>query len=143
MKSIGMPALRAVMLACALGWGPALLAGEAQAQAPYGCACLHNKSEHMVKFRYRWGDGEWKNDHLRSGYQETLCWRYAAGSTSSPNLTFQIDVDLSGGTAWTTYALPRVQASTNSCEAVAHNFHYDISYKPNTNRQYLTMTRRP
>jgi len=109
---------------------------------PYGCACLHNKTQAVVKFRYKWGDGEWKHDHLRAGYQETLCWKYASGSTSSPSLSFQIDVDLTNGSAWTTYNLPRVQSPTNRCESVSRPFHYDIDYRANTNRQYLHMTHR-
>ena len=135
-------AVWAGMALCAMGFGP-MTAAPAQAEARFGCACLHNKTEHRINFRYKWGNKDWTADYLRSGNQETLCWRYAEGSTSSPELTFQIDVDLTGGAAWTTYALPRVQANSNSCEAVAHNFHYDVSYKPNTNRQYLYMTRRP
>ena len=115
----------------------------AQAESPYGCACLHNKTDRPVNFRYKWGDGEWKPDYLRSGYQETLCWRFASGSNSTPKLSFQIDVDLSGGTAWTTFNLPLVQSQTNRCESVSTKFHYDINYKANTNKQYLTMTHRP
>ena len=101
MTSIVTAALRAAFIMLALG----LLGGSVQAQsALFGCACLHNNTQHTMKFRYKWSDGEWTNDYLRSGNHETLYWRYAAGSTASPNLTFQIDVDLSGGVAWTTYA---------------------------------------
>jgi hypothetical protein len=115
----------------------------AQAQMPYGCACLHNNTQSPVSFRYHWGKNEWKSETLRPNYQEALCWRYAQGSTSSPELTFQIDVDLSNGKAWTTYDLPRVQSARNSCEVVGKHYHYDIGYKANTNKQYLIMTRRP
>jgi hypothetical protein len=135
-------AVLAAMVVCAVGLGP-MMATSVQAEGRFGCACLHNKTEHRIKFRYKWGNKDWTDDFLRSGNQETLCWRYAEGSTSSPELTFQIDVDLTGGTAWTTYALPRVQSHHNSCEAVARNFHYDVGYRPNTNRQFLHMTHRP
>ena len=47
-----------------------------------------------------------------------------------------------GGTAWTTYNLLRVQSQANGCEAIGRQFHYDISYRPNTNRQHLHMTHR-
>ena len=112
------------------------------AGAPYGCACLHNKTESTVKFRYKWGNTEWKDDYLRAGYQQTMCWRYAQGSTTSPPLAFQFDVDLTKGAAWTTYDLPRVQANGNKCEDVAQKFHYDVNYRPNTNKQFLTVTHR-
>ena len=126
-----------------LGLGLTLETRPAAAQAPpYGCGCLHNNTQHTVKFRYKWGDGEWKNDYLRSGNQQTLCWRYEQGSTVSPTLAFQLDVDLTAGSAWTTFNLPRVQSRTNSCEAVSRQYHYDISYRPNTNRQFLQMTHR-
>lgn len=109
---------------------------------PFGCACLHNKTQSLVSFRYKWGEGEWKKDTLQAGYQQTLCWKYAAGSSTSPPLSFQVDVDLTKGAAWTTYNLPRVQSATNRCESVSNKYHYDIDYRPNTNRQFLHMTHR-
>ena len=133
--------LRALLAVCVFSF-VAAAAAPAEAQAPFGCACLHNNTKGLVKFRYKWGDNQWTNDTLRAGYQQTLCWRYAAGSTASPTLTFQIDVDLSAGSAWTTFNLPRVQAQSNTCEAVSRQYHYDISYKPNTNSQFLQMTHR-
>ena len=47
-----------------------------------------------------------------------------------------------GGTAWTTCNLLRMQSQANGCEAIGRQFHYDISYRPNTNRQHLHMTHR-
>jgi hypothetical protein len=136
--------MRATILVCALAAGAASVTlSDARAEGePYGCACLHNKTQHVVKFRYKWGNGDWKSDHLRAGFQETLCWRYGSGPSTSPPLSFQIDVDLTNGAAWTTYNLPRVQSQTNRCESVGQKFHYDIDYRPNTNRQYLHMTHR-
>jgi hypothetical protein len=129
----------AALLAVAL----TALGSSAQAEySPFGCACLHNQTQHVVKFRYKWGEGDWKHDFLRAGHHEPICWRYADGSTHSPPLSFQIDVDLTGSSAWTTYNLPRLQSRHNSCEAVARQAHYDISYRPNTNRQFLHMTHR-
>ncbi len=133
--------LRAFFAVCAFSLVVAAEAAPAAAQAPFGCACLHNNTKGIVSFRYKWGDAQWKNDTLRAGYQETLCWRYADRATS-PNLTFQIDVDLTKGAAWTTFNLPRVQAQSTKCESVAKQYHYDISYRPNTNGQFLQMTHR-
>ncbi len=78
---------------------------QSSGQSAYGCACLHNKTQIAVSYRLKWGDNPWKEDALRAGYQQAICWRYAQGSTSSPPLSFQLDVDLSGGKAWTTYDL--------------------------------------
>ena len=133
--------LRALFAVGAFSFGIAA-AVPAGAEAPFGCACLHNDTKVVVKFRYKWGDGQWTSDYLRAGYQETLCWRYTGGSASSPPLGFQIDVDLTNGAAWTTYNLPRGQSQTNKCDAVPRQFHYDISYRPNTNNQFVQMTHR-
>jgi hypothetical protein len=108
----------------------------------YGCACLHNKTQNTVNFRYKWGERNWVNDYLQKGNQQTLCWNYGSDGPTSPPLTFQIDVDTGGGAAWTTYNLPRVQSTSNKCATVASNFHYDISVRPN-NPSFLQVTRRP
>jgi hypothetical protein len=109
---------------------------------PYGCACFHNKTGVDIKYRYKWGGGDWKNMSLSAGYQRPLCWRYAQGSHSSPDLLFELDVDMSKGSAWTKYDIKRLQVSDNTCSAVGHEAQYDIDYRPNTNRSFIHVTHR-
>ena len=127
----------------AMAIGLALPVEEAMAQRPtHACACLINKTRAKVNFRYKWGDSDWREDYLQAGNQETLCWRFEGGSTLSPKLGFQIDVDLSDRTAWTTYNIPLVQTVGNRCNAVDTRHHYDINYRANTNNQFLDVTHR-
>ena len=114
----------------------------AWADNPFGCACFHNKTGVDIKYRYRWGDGDWEHVTLRAGYQRPLCWRYAQGSHSSPDLLFELDVDMSKGSAWAKYDIKRLQASASNCGAVGHEAHYDIDYRANTNRNYIAVTHR-
>ena len=90
----------------------------------------------------RWGDGQWHNVKLQPGYQNWICWAYDNPQKSSPNLTFQIDVDATGGQAWTTYTLTRVQTAGAHCKNVGKGGHYDIGYRPNTNNTFLQVTKR-
>jgi hypothetical protein len=111
-------------------------------QTTHGCACIHNNTKANAGYRYKWGDGQWQNVKLQPGYQNWICWAYDNPQKSSPNLTFQIDVDATGGQAWTTYALTRVQTAGAHCNNVGKGGHYDISYRPNTNNTFLQVTRR-
>ena len=110
---------------------------------PFGCACLHNQTNAQISYRYRWGTGNWQDKTLTSKYQQALCWRYAEGSRTSPPLEFQLDVDMSSATAWTTYTIERAQSVTNQCNDLAQRWHYDINYRPGTNSAYIHVTRRP
>jgi hypothetical protein len=103
---------------------------------------LHNKTGVDIKYRYKWGDGEWKQVTLPAGYQQPLCWRYAQGSHSSPELLFELDVDMSKGSAWATYDIKRLQASDNNCSVIGQDAHYDIDYRPDTNRGFIQVTHR-
>lgn len=111
-------------------------------QTTHGCACIHNTTKANAGYRYRWGDGQWNNVKLQPGYQNWICWKYENAQKSSPNLTFQIDVDVSGGQAWTTYALARVQTTGAHCNNVGQGGHFNISYRPNTNNTFLQVTKR-
>lgn len=141
-------ALRAVtagtLLALGMAASPAALAQNNMPQNgnPFGCACLHNNTNRDISYRYHWGDNQWKNYTLKANYQQWLCWKYAPGSSSSPPLQFQIDVDLSNATAWTTYDIPRVQSRAQDCNAFGPKGHYDIGFRPNTNNSFVHITRR-
>lgn len=111
-------------------------------QMTHGCACLHNQTPVQISYRYKWGEGEWQTRQLQTGYQTAICWPYKDAQKSSPNLLFQLDVDMSKGSAWTTYAIARVQTAGNACNAVAQNGQYNISYRPNTNNAFIHVTKR-
>jgi hypothetical protein len=111
-------------------------------QTTHGCACIHNNTKANAGYRYKWGDGQWQNVKLQPGYQNWICWAYDNPQKSSPNLTFQIDVDATGGQAWTTYTLQRVQTAGAHCNNVGRGGHYNISYRPNTNNTFLQVTKR-
>lgn len=136
--------LRAAAVAVALvGVGGASFSRPAAAQQiTHGCACLHNQTQAQISYRYKWGDGEWKTTSLRPGYQTALCWQYANAQRSSPDLVFELDVDMSKGSAWTKYAIARVQTAGNSCAQVGNGGHYNVSYRPNTNNSFIQVTKR-
>ena len=109
----------------------------------HGCACFHNKTGATISYRYKWGEGQWQSYQLQPNYQNWICWKYDNAQKSSPNLTFQLDVDMSKGSAWTTYAITRVQTTAAHCNAVGRGGHYDVSYRPNTNNTFIQVTRQP
>ncbi len=111
-------------------------------QTTHGCACLHNETPVPISYRYKWGDGEWQTRQLQKGYQTAICWPYKDAQKSSPNLLFQLDVDMSKGSAWTTYAIARVQTAGNACGNVGGGGHYNVSYRPNTNNTFIHITKR-
>jgi hypothetical protein len=133
---LGLMAIAAVALLSA-GDRPA-----AAKQTTHGCACLHNMTPVPISYRYKWGEGEWKTMKLEAGYQNWICWKYDNAQKSSPNLLFQLDVDMSKGSAWTTYAIARVQTVGASCSAVGQGGHYNVSYRPNTNNSFIQITKR-
>ena len=79
---------------------------------------------------------------LKPGYKNWICWQYQNAQKSSPNLLFQLDVDMSQGSAWTTYTIARVQTVGASCDAVGSGGHYNVSYRPNTNNGFIQVTKR-
>ncbi len=112
-------------------------------QTTHGCACVHNRTESTVNFRYKWGDGDWRNVTAKPNFKNWICWRYGDAQKKSPNLTFQLDVDMSASTAWTTYAIARVQTVRAHCDAVGKGGHYNIRYRPNTNNAFIQITKQP
>ena len=71
-----------------------------------------------------------------------MCWKYGSAKTS-PDLTFQLDIDLAAGSAWTVYEIARVPTTREHCDAVGKGGHYNISYRPNTNNAFIQVTKRP
>ena len=136
----GLRGLLAAMLAAAvLGFG----AAGAQAQnTTHGCACIHNNTKATISYRYKWVEQQWQNVKLQPNYQNWICWKYADAAKSSPALAFQLDVDMTKGNAWTTFNLPRMQSTAATCQATPKAAHYDISYRPNTNNQFIQVTHR-
>ncbi|CAN5905701.1 hypothetical protein BH11PSE3_BH11PSE3_33570 [soil metagenome] len=137
MKIPGGASLAAVALW--LGWAAPATAQE----TTHGCACFHNKTTALVSYRYKWGEAAWQAFQLKPNFSNWLCWKYDNAQKSSPNLTFQLDVDTSKGSAWTTYAIKRVQTAGASCNAVGRGGHYDITYRPNTNNTFIQVTNQP
>lgn len=130
----------AVLAAAALLVVAVALPGESVAQSPtksYGCACLHNSKVDMtVKYRDRWGDRAWKSSTLTKGQTDTVCWTYK-DAAKSPELEFQLDVDLSGNTKWETFSIPRAQSSAVACKAVPASAHYHFGYAKGSNRKKI------
>jgi len=135
-------ALRALAAGVAAAAGVGLWSAAAQAQNPYGCACLNNLTQGTVHYRFHWGNDPWQTMTLQRGQRAWMCWQYAPGTSSSPPLQFQLDVDLSQGSAWTTYAIERVQSPARDCDRIGTRGQYDVRYRPNTNNSFLHVTRR-
>lgn len=108
----------------------------------HGCACVHNETGVPVNFRYRFGDGDWKKVKLQANWNDAICWKYSGGSHASPDLRFELDVDMTKGNAWTIYGLTRVQSPGSTCNVVPSNGHYAIRYRPNTNKQFIQVFKR-
>ena len=34
-------------------------------ETTHGCACIHNKTNTTISYRYKWGDGQWQNFKLQ------------------------------------------------------------------------------
>lgn len=110
-------------------------------QTTHGCACIYNKTESVVNFRYKWGEAEWRSISAKPNFKNWVCWKYADAQKSSPVLTFQLDVDLSAGNAWTTYNIARVQTTRAHCDVVGSGGNYNIRYRPNTNNMFIQVTK--
>lgn len=130
----------AALVAATLGVVAMGLPGESVAQnttKPYGCACLHNsKVDLTVKYRYRWGDRPWKTSTLKKGQTDTVCWTYK-DAPKSPELEFQLDVDLTSGNKWETFSIPRSQSSSVACNAVPTAGHYHFGYVKDSNKKKI------
>jgi len=132
--------LRAAVLSLALGSALAI-ASSASAQnvagSRYGCACLNNEAGVNINFRYAFGSNPMKKASMGANTRQWICYDYGNGPRSSPPLKFELDVDMSRGNAWTTYALTRVQSNAQSCNAVGALGQYGVRYRANTNRQFI------
>ena len=116
----------------------AALSSPSYAQAnTHGCSCVHNETGQSINFRYKFGDGNWKNVRLQAGFNDAICWKYGSSAHSSPELRFELDVDMTKGNAWTVYGLTRVQSPGDTCNVVPSNGHYTIKFRPNTNKQFI------
>jgi hypothetical protein len=127
----------AALMAALAGSAAMLQSGESQAQAsaPYGCACLHNsKVATTINYRYRWGNGEWKKVSLPQGRNETMCWTYK-DAPKSPELLFQLDVDMTSNAKWETFSIKRAQAKAVACSATSA--HYHVGYVANSNKKKI------
>lgn len=47
------------------------------------------------------------------------------------------------GSAWTIYAIARVQTAGATCDAVGRGGDYGITYRPNINNGFIQVTRQP
>ena len=100
---------------------------------PYGCACLNNKVQSEVRYRYKWGQGEWKTLTLPPKMQQVLCWTYSDSATS-PDLLFELDTDLTARNTWKTFTIKRAQSRSKECSAVSPSSHFHIGYVAGSNR---------
>lgn len=103
---------------------------------PYGCACLHNRTPVNVNFRYRWGDSEWRDRRLETGMNYVMCWRYK-DAPKSPELLFQLDIDLTPTVRWETFSIKRAQSRDTQCSAVPEVAHYHVGYVGGSNRKAI------
>jgi len=115
-------------------------AGEAMAQStskPYGCACLHNsKVDGQIRFRYKWGDKDWKVLSLDKGKNQTMCWAYK-DAPKSPDLHFELDTDMTSGKDWKSFTVKRGQSSDVSCGAVPDMAHYHVGYVKDSHKKKI------
>ena len=119
-----------------------LVSGPVAAENRWGCSCVHNITDVKINFRYKWGDRQWQTVDLQPNYNQAICWNYGDGQHSSPPLTFHVDVDMSNGTAWADFSLGRVQSPGNRCNQIPPEGHYNIAYKPGSNRSMITVFKR-
>ena len=131
--------IAAPFLIAGLAGSAALLLPMASAAqtAPYGCACLHNnKVSSPISYRFKWGSGEWKTVKLAPGGAEWMCWTYK-DAPKSPELLFQLDVDMTSGAKWETFSIKRVQSKEKSCSAIPAAGHYHVGYVAKSDKKKI------
>ena len=109
---------------------------DAAAEAAYGCACLHNNIKSTVNYRFRWGERDWKQVSLPAGGAEYMCWAYK-DAPKSPELQFQLDVDMTSAAKWERFDVPRSQAKAASCSATPEKAHYHVGYVKNSGNKKI------
>ena len=123
--------IRAVHVAALAALVTLGFSGASMAQSttkPYGCACLHNtKVDGNINYRYKWGDKDWKVLSLQKGTSQTMCWAYK-DAPKSPELSFQLDADMTSGKDWKTFTIARGQSSDVKCGSVPAMAHYHVGY---------------
>lgn len=110
-------------------------------QSMFGCACLNNGVGGPINFQYRWGNQPFQTRTLLPGHVYAFCWNYGTGPHTSPPLNFMLDRDAGPGTSFTNYNIPRVQSPTNQCRGVPQQGQYWVRFQPNTNNQFLHVSR--
>jgi hypothetical protein len=131
---IAAPALMAALAGSAALLLPTLSAAQS---APYGCACLHNnKVSSPISYRFKWGGGDWKTVKLAPGSAEWMCWTYK-DAPKSPELVFQLDVDMTRDAKWETFSIKRAQSKEKSCAAIPASGHYHVGYVAKSDRKKI------
>lgn len=103
----------------------------------YGCACLHNsKVDGTINYRYKWGNNDWKVASLNKGTNQTMCWAYK-DAPKSPELTFQLDSDMTKGKSWETFTVKRGQSSDVNCNSVPGMAHYHVGYVKDSHKKKI------
>ena len=125
------------VLAALAGVAALVQSTESQAAEPYGCACLHNtKVDTTINYRFKWGTGAWKAVALPKGGAHWMCWAYK-DAPKSPELLFQLDVDMTSTAKWETFTIKRAQSKDQSCGAIPASAHYHVGYVANSNKKKI------
>ena len=99
-----------------------------QAVNRFGVACVTNKTEVEVFYRYKESDGTWRNASLRPGWQKAFVHTYARPNEDrSPELDIEFDSDLRAQKNFMVkYKLQRHAAPGDACkEGAQYQFQYD------------------
>ncbi|APV51009.1 hypothetical protein BWI17_15735 [Betaproteobacteria bacterium GR16-43] len=119
-----------------IGAAGMIQSGGAVAAEGYGCACLHNNIQSTIKYRFRWGDRDWRPVTLAPGAAEYMCWAYK-DAPKSPELQFQLDTDLSSEAVWKTFSIKRAQSKEASCSATPKSAHYHVGYLDGSHKKKI------
>jgi hypothetical protein len=108
----------------------------------FGVACIVNKTDRLLEFDMKVGDGSYSPHRLAAGYQQSYAHRYATPNEHrSPLLHISFDSDLRNGPnnrSPTRYHLEHQSAVGDSCpEGLQYWFEYDGG-----NRNFIKLTKR-
>jgi hypothetical protein len=126
-----------VMMLCALGIA---LPSAAQAQQKE-CACLHNRANRDVPYRFWYKDenGIVRKGRLDANRQTSLCWSEGLFGSSRSQVFVEIDSALVAPAAKGTFELLIADAPSGSCSSTPSSSHYAFRPDPG-NPIYLTVT---
>ena len=65
-----------------------------------------------------------------------MCWTYK-DAPKSPELEFQLDVDMTSAAKFETFSIKRVQAKERSCAAIPAAGHYHTGYVANSHNKKI------